>query len=145
LIFHHGGNPICDYWKCWQSACVVNGLGRYYCRDCRDAQRNYLSVLDAKRNCPRCRNHCERPKYIGWLFHDFRRSCAYELWKANNQNQEECMEVTGHKTATMFKRYADLFSEEEKREMQRKAQAKRREYREAQAGNLLMMPTGTKQ
>ena len=55
------------------------------------------------------------------------------------------MEVTGHKTATMFKRYADLFSEEEKPETQRKAQARRREYREAQAGNLLMMPTGTKQ
>jgi hypothetical protein len=63
----------------------------------------------------------------------------------HDRNEEECMEVTGHKSRSMFKRYADLFSEEEKRESQRKAQQRCREYREAQATNLLMMPTGTKQ
>jgi hypothetical protein len=57
----------------------------------------------------------------------------------------ERRQVTGHLTSSMFHRYANLFSKEEKLEMQRKAQAKRREYREAQVNNLLRMPTGTKQ
>ena len=70
-------------------------------------------------------------KYVGRIFHDFRRSAAYELWKAGN-SPEDCMEVTGHKTVSMFKRYGDLFSEEEERERQREVQQKRREWREKQ-------------
>jgi integrase len=143
LIFHHNGHAIVDYRGCWQTACVVNGLGRFYCRDCRDAEGNFISVLDAKSDCPLCGIHCETPRYIGRLFHDFRRSCAYELWKANGQKERECMEVRGHKTPSMFTRYADLFSKQEKLESQRKAQQKRRELREVEADNLLMMPTAT--
>jgi hypothetical protein len=37
------------------------------------------------------------------------------------------MEITGHKTSSMFKRYADLLSDEEKRAQQRAVQGKRRE------------------
>ena len=42
------------------------------------------------------------------------------------------MEVTGHRSQSMFKRYADLFSDEERRSMQRKAQERRQEWREAE-------------
>jgi hypothetical protein len=46
------------------------------------------------------------------------------MWKSGS-SLDDCKEVTGHATDAMFKRYADLFSEEEK-------QARRREWREAQ-------------
>ena len=53
---------------------------------------------------------------------------------------EECKEITSHKTDSMFKRYTDLFSEEEKRERQRAGQSKRREYKKAKAENVVTMP-----
>jgi len=43
------------------------------------------------------------------------------------------MKATGHKTPEMFRRYADLFSEEELRETQREVQRRRREWRQAEA------------
>jgi hypothetical protein len=63
--------------------------------------------------------------------HDFRLSAAHEMWRAGS-TIEECMEVTGHATQAMFKRYADLFSEDERRAMQRKVQERRRLWREEQ-------------
>jgi integrase len=144
LIFHHSGHAIVDYRKCWQTACVTNGLGRFLCRECKDEQGHYASVLDADHKCPQCGKKCERPKYIGKLVHDFRRSAAHELWKAGN-TVEDCMEVTGHKTTAMFKRYADLFTEEEKRARQRHVQQRRSEWREAQLDNVVVMPTAMHQ
>ena len=47
------------------------------------------------------------------------------------------MKITGHKTSSMFKRYADLFSDEEKRAQQRAVQSKRREWKKAQAENVI--------
>ena len=40
----------------------------------------------------------------------------------------------------MFRRYADLFSDEEGREQQRAVQNKRREWKKAHAENVLTMP-----
>jgi integrase len=98
-----------------------------------------MSVLDAKKRCPRCQSKWEQPKYIGKIFHDFRRTAAHEMWKAGS-TVEDCMEVTGHATSSMFKRYADLFSEDEKRARQREVQQRRREWRESQPDNLVVMP-----
>ena len=47
------------------------------------------------------------------------------------------MKITGHKTESMFKRYADLFSDEEKRAQQRASQSKRSERKKAQAENVV--------
>jgi integrase len=141
LIFHHDGEPIMDYRKAWQKACVLNALGRFFCRDCRNEKGQFIAALDANRVCPRCQKKCEIPKYIGRIFHDFRRSCAHELWKAGG-SIDDCMKVTGHASASMFKRYADLFSDEEIRERQREVQQRRRQWREDQAHDqLLAMPT----
>jgi hypothetical protein len=48
------------------------------------------------------------------------------------------MEVTGHATAAMFKRYADLFSEDERRTTQRKVQERRRLWRDEQIATTLV-------
>ena len=140
LILHHDGAPIVDYRKCWYSACVCLGLGAYYCRDCRDAQGRYTSKLNVDKKCSVCgKSWGENPKYIGRIFHDFRRSAAHEVWKAGS-SVDDCMKITGHKTSSMFKRYADLFSDEEKRTQQRAVQSKRREWKKAQADSVVAMP-----
>jgi integrase len=115
------------------------GLGAYYCRDCRDAAGTYTSKLDADKKCSVCGRKWEVPKYIAKLFYDFRRTAAYESWKSNS-SIEDCMKLTGHKTASMFKRYADLFSEDEERARQRAVQDKRREWKQAQADKIVTMP-----
>ncbi len=50
------------------------------------------------------------------------------MWKAGS-TAEECMQVTGHATESMFKCYADLFTEEERRAQQRQVQESRHEWR----------------
>jgi integrase len=135
LIFHHDGHAITDYRHCWHTVCVLNGLGRFYCRDCRDEQRNFTFALDADKVCLQCGKKWTgpmEPKYIGRVFHDFRRSASHELFKAGN-SLEDCKLITGHATDAMFKRYADLFTDEEKQERQRETQKRRMEWREAQA------------
>src|ERR1700723_2998855 len=100
LIFHHDGEPIVDYRKCWYSACVCLGLGAYYCRDCRDAQGRHTSKLNVDKRCSVCGKWWgENPKYIGRIFHDFRRSAAPEVWKAGS-SVDDCMKITGPKTST---------------------------------------------
>ena len=68
LIFHHDGQAIIDYRKCWHTACVTNGLGHWEYRECH-------SRLAADRKCPKCEKKSEDPKYIGRLVHDLRRKC----------------------------------------------------------------------
>ena len=53
------------------------------------------------------------------------------------------MKITGHKTSSMFKSYADLFSDEEQRAQQRVVQNRRREWKKSQAANVVTMPTRT--
>jgi len=144
LIFHDGhGNPVGDYRAAWYSACVINGLGEFYCRHCKDADGHLDSALDAKLKCPCCGQKYSRkkpkPKYLGKLFYDFKRSACHEMRKSGS-TVEDCMEVSGHLTPNMFKRYADLFTDEEKRAVQRKVQARRHQWREAETANVLMMP-----
>lgn len=135
LIFHNDGHSIRDYRKAWQSACVLNGLGKFYCRTCRNDIGEQDSTLDAQRKCPRCERRWDVPLYVGRIMHDFRRTAAHEMWKAGS-TVDECMEVTGHATAAMFKRYADLFSEDERRAMQRKVQERRHLWRDEQMGSM---------
>ena len=125
FIFHNAGHQITDYRKAWHSACVVTGLGKFYCRNCEH------QLLDAKRNCPKCGRHWDVPLYQGRLMHDFRRSAAFELRKSGVQDTD-AMLVTGHKSLSMYKRYSDLSSDEEKQATQRRAQEQRRAWREEQ-------------
>jgi len=63
------------------------------------------------------------------------------MWKAGSSEQD-CMEATGHKTPSMFRRYADLFSKDEKLAPQREVQQRRSEWRRAQA-SVIGMPKTT--
>jgi integrase len=137
LIFHNEGHAIRDYRKAWHSACVLSGLGWFLCRDCRNENGKCDSVLNAERKCPRCGKRWEVPKYESRIMHDFRRSAAHEMWRAGS-TVDECMEVTGHATAAMFKRYADLFGEDERRATQRKVQERRRLWRDEQIATTLV-------
>ncbi len=145
LIFHRDGQPIGDYRAAWYSACVLNGLGAYYCRRCQDADGSLNSRLDAKLKCPRCGQHYShktpKPKYIGKLFYDFKRSGCHEMRQAGS-SVEDCMRVSGHLTPNMFLRYADLFSADEDRAIQLQVQERRHQWREAQPSqpNLITMP-----
>jgi integrase len=139
LIFHNDGNAIIDYRKAWHSACVINGLGRFYCRICRDDKGQHDSVLDAERKCPRCGRKWEVPRYEGRIMHDLRRSAAYELWKSGS-SKDDCMAVTGHQTESMFDRYADLFSDAEKQARQRQVQERRRMWRDEQIISAIPQP-----
>jgi integrase len=135
LIFHNQGRKIGDYRKAWQTSCLAIGLAFLYCRDCRNPDTGeYLGKLDATRHCERCGKKWakDKAKYIGAIFHDFRRSAAYEMWKSGN-SVEDCMNAMAMKTPSIFKRYADLFSDEEKRERQMQVQQKRATWRASQA------------
>ena len=90
FIFHNDGHAIRDYRKCWHTVCVMIGLGKFHCRGCRDQNHNFVEVLDAEKKCPKCEKKWEVPKYIGKLFHDFRRMAAHELWKAGEDTAEDC-------------------------------------------------------
>ena len=100
-IFHFDGAQIGDFRKAWQRACVLTGLGAFYCREC-DVK------LDAKCECPKCEWKWDgkdvAPVYRGKLFHDFRRTAVRDMLRAG-VNPDVIRSITGHETQSMMQRY----------------------------------------
>lgn len=115
-VFHNQGQPIGEFRKTWASACVAAGAGRFVCRKCD-------STVDEKRKCPKCKQTTWRQelKYVGALFHDFRRTAARNMVRGGTA-VPVAMQITGHRTDAMFRRYA-IVDEEQKREALLRTQA----------------------
>jgi len=115
-VFHRDGQPIGDFRKVWATACCAAGIGKLVCRACE-------SDVDAERKCLKCGQTWKREelKYTGALFHDFRRTAARNLIRAGVA-MPVAMKITGHRTDSMFRRYA-IVDESQKRDALAKTQA----------------------
>jgi len=79
-VFHHKGQRIGDFRKAWKTACIDAGLGKM-------EQQKDGSL-----------------KYVGTIPHDLRRCAARNLSRAGVP-ESVAMEITGHKTRSMYRRY----------------------------------------
>ena len=72
--------------------------------------------VDSERKCQKCKGTWTRDdlKYVGRLFHDLRRTASRNMIKAGVP-QSVAMNITGHRTDALFRRYA-ITDEEQKRE-----------------------------
>lgn len=102
-VFHCKGEPVGDFRKAWASACVAAGLGKMICPKCGSES--------ADRRCEPCKADT---RYSGKIFHDFRRTASRNMIAAGVP-QAVAMKITGHRTDSMFRRYA-IVDEEQKRE-----------------------------
>jgi integrase len=90
---------IGDFRKIWRSTCVKLGLGQWEPVTDRDGQ----PVFDS----PRYERSKPKPKlrYTGLIFHDLRRTFVTDAEHAGAP-RHEVMQVTGHRTESVYKRYA---------------------------------------
>jgi integrase len=98
LVFHRNGEPVKQFRREWIQACIAAGVGKFVCPKCGQESSTGQEV----RMCSHCRN--PKLKYVGRIFHDFRRSAARDMIRSGVP-QRIAMDVTGHKTQSMFQRY----------------------------------------
>jgi integrase len=98
FVFHRAGELAGDFRKAWATACVKAGFYR-------------VVQVDAE----------TEEKVPTKLFHDLRRSAVRNMVRANVP-QSVAMEISGHRTAAVFMRYA-ITAEDQKREALRRTQA----------------------
>jgi integrase len=110
-VFHRKGQPVGDFRKAWANASVAAGLGKMVCPKCQSESTSA--------NCEDCKVPTH---YSGKIFHDFRRTASRNMLAAGVP-QAVAMKITGHRTDSMFRRYA-IVNEDQKRE----ALAKTQEY-----------------
>ncbi len=97
MCFIHKGRKIGDFRKSWKTACVNAGLGQ----------------LEEQSD--------GRKKYFGTIPHDLRRCAARNLSRAGVP-ESVAMEITGHKTRSMYRRYR-IVDEKDLREATEKLQS----------------------
>ena len=110
LVFHHKGQPVGDFRKAWQSACVAAGLGQLTCRRCGQPTNGH--------KCECCGTDSAR--YVGRLFHDFRRTAVRNMVRAGVP-EKVAMSISGHKTRSIFDRY-NIVSEDDLRSAMQRTQ-----------------------
>jgi len=93
-VFHRKGEPVGDFRKAWASASVAAGLGKMVCPECKDEGSSSY--------CKECK---AATRYTGKIFHDFRRTASRNMLAAGVP-RAVAMKITGHRTDSMFRRYA---------------------------------------
>lgn len=119
-IFHRDGLPIREFRKSWARACVAAKVGMMTCAKCQDEGKDLFCL------------HCKvATKYRGKIFHDLRRSGVRDMIRGGVP-QNVAMKISGHKTASMLRRY-DIASESDLRQAMLSVQ----KYREAERQKVL--------
>jgi integrase len=121
-IFHRDGEPIREFRKSWARACVAAGVGTMYCPKCKNE--------GAALKCEPCK---VPTKYRGRIVHDLRRSGVRDMIRSGVP-QNVAMKISGHRTASMFRRY-DIASEADLRQAMLSVQ----KYREAERRKVVPM------
>jgi hypothetical protein len=120
LVFHRQGHPIGDFRKAWAQACIEAGLYKVAGTNSDGTEK----------------------KVPARLFHDLRRSGVRNIVRAGVR-ERVAMEISGHRTRSIFDRY-NITSEDDLREaMQRTS-----DYVSAQPAERVvtrLRPTGTAQ
>jgi integrase len=98
FVFHREGESVVDFRKAWGSACIKAGFFRVVRRSAETEEK-----VPTK------------------LFHDLRRSAVRNMVRAGVP-QSVAMEISGHRTAAVFMRYA-ITAEEQKREALERTEA----------------------
>src|SRR5262249_6907384 len=92
-ITREDGSPVGDFRKAWWALCISVGLGRKSCRKCDEATTEST-----------CKCGSRDLKYDGLLVHDLRRTSVRNLRRLGFA-EKTIMEISGHKTAAIFRRY----------------------------------------
>ena len=126
-LFHRNGEPVGDFRKAWATASCMAGLGKLVCPKCNGA-------VDGDYNCTQCSREWTRDelKYVGRIFHDFRRTAVRDMVRAGVP-ETVAMSISGHKTRSMFDRY-NISNERDQREAMRATQIYRQEQAAQQPG-----------
>jgi len=111
-----------DFRKAWATACCKAGIGELLCPNCEIA-------VDAQHKCAKCSHSWTREalKYVGRVFHDFRRTAVRDMVRAGVP-ETVAMSISGHRTRSMFDRY-NITDERDRRQALRAMQ----EYRQQQS------------
>jgi integrase len=120
FIFHRDGDPVGDFRKAWATASCMAGLGKLVCPKCE-------GMTDADYKCAKCSQEWSRDelKYVGRIFHDFRRTAVRDMVRAGVP-ETVAMSISGHKTRAMFDRY-NIANEQDQREALRATQMYRQD------------------